>query len=49
MATGDYLQAVDSIRSELKTVERFVAVDASASGWKVVSKTLEAPENRSHL
>ncbi len=34
IAAGEYTPAVDPIRSELKTIERFVALDGpSASGW----------------
>ncbi len=34
LAAGEYRQAVDPIRSELQTVERFVAIDGpGASGW----------------
>jgi acyl-CoA synthetase (AMP-forming)/AMP-acid ligase II len=35
IAAGDYPQAVDSIRGELATVERFVALDGAAgAGWE---------------
>lgn len=35
LAAGEYIPAVDSIRAELKTVERFVAFDGSeAAGWE---------------
>ena len=35
LATSEYVAAVEEIRSELETVERFVAIDASgAMGWE---------------
>lgn len=34
VARGEYVEAIDAIRSELKSVERFVALDAAARpGW----------------
>jgi acyl-CoA synthetase (AMP-forming)/AMP-acid ligase II len=35
LAAGEYPQALEAIRSELKTVERFIAIDGSgAPGWE---------------
>src|SRR5437870_3134755 len=33
LAAGEYLPAVESIRPELSTVERFVALDDTRAGW----------------
>ena len=33
-AAGNYLQDVETIRSELKSIEKFIAIDGASAGWE---------------